>query len=189
MTFWIKLVNKLPTSVGAFAIAFDQNWAGINPVQQPEWPDALDFGDSVEMGIPLIYSERFYRASDANVLRVAVRSSIETKTFVTQIDAAAVLQDSAALTDAQLKQAWGAYSAEIQVDIDGTLPPDDVFAARKVRLINRSGPLGTVAFVLPPANIYIAKVREANKRIFTVVHGNPALFEMIKSSAEAIFAQ
>jgi vesicle coat complex subunit len=187
-TFWLKVVNKSPNPINSFAIAFDQNCAGIGFLEQPQFPDALDFGDSFEVAIPVAYVERFYRPSDKNAIQVALRTSVDLKKFFVPIDAAAILLDTSGIGEAELKTAWSAFTSEFTVEIDGTLPSDDVFSGRSVHVVSRNGPVVTVAFTLPPANVYIAKVQQIRKQLAVVVHGNPALFEMIKGSAESIFA-
>jgi hypothetical protein len=187
-TFWLKVVNKSPNPIGSFAIAFDQNCVGIGFLEQPKFPDALDFGDSFEVAVPVGYAERFYHPSDKNAIQVALRTSVEVKKFWVPINAAAVLLDTSSISEAQLKTAWSAFTSEFTVEVDGTIPSDEVFASRSVHVVSRNGPVVTVAFTLPPATVYIAKVQQIGQELAVVVHGNEALFEMIKVNADSIFA-
>jgi hypothetical protein len=55
MTFSLKLVNKSPTPIGSFAIAFNKNWAVIGSQQPPQFPAAIDDGESFEIPFPLVF--------------------------------------------------------------------------------------------------------------------------------------
>jgi hypothetical protein len=188
MTLWLKVVNKAPNPIGAFAIAFDKNWAGLTLTDQPQFPPEIDFGESCEIPIPLTFSERTYRAADASPLRAALRVAAETKVFTVPIDATAVVLDAGRLTDQVLKEAWGMYTSEFQVEVPGILPTDQAYAARNVRVCSRVGTVVTMAFILPPNRIYICKVQEIERKLLVLVHGDSQLFDVIRSSAESIFS-
>jgi hypothetical protein len=186
-TFWMKVVNKSPRAIGGFAIAFDKNWAGLSPSCDPEFPSLIEFGDSCEVKIPMVLSEKGYRPADNSPLRVGLRVGSETKIFSVPIDGSAVLLDADQLTDSVLKDAWVLYTSEFQVEITGALQSDQVYMGRNIRVCNRSGNTVTVAFMLPPSRIFICKVQEIGHNLVILVHGESQLFDIIRASAESIF--
>ena len=187
MKFWLKVVNKAPTSVGSFAIAMNKNWAGINVSGTVDFPPSLEFGDAFEVGIPLEFNEKFYQPSETNVLQVALRTNSEAKMFTTPIDAFSVLKPIN-LTDAQLREAWGMYNGDVQIDVDGQLPSDQVFKDRNIQVMSKADKSVTVAFQLPPSFTFIAKMQQVNNKVMVMVHGNPQLFPMIRGSADSMFS-
>jgi hypothetical protein len=108
--------------------------------------------------------------------------------FSVGIDGSAVLIDATGLSDPVLKNAWAAHSSEFQIEIPGGLPSDQVYVARNIKVCSRTGNTMTVAFMLPPAKIFICKVQEIGQKLLVLVHGDSQLFDVIKASAESIFA-
>jgi hypothetical protein len=188
MVFWLKVLNKAPSPIGPFEIAFDKNWAGITSAQPVDFPPEIEFGESFEIEIPMVYNDRFYRPGDAGPLRVALRVGAEAKMFAVPIEGSAVLLEMDRLTDVALKEAWTLHTSEFQMEVPGGLPSDQVYASRNIRVMNRTGPAVTVSFSLAPSNIYICKVQEVDKKLLVVVHGNLQLFDIIRASAESIFS-
>lgn len=187
MRMWLKVVNKAPTVVGSFAIAFNKNWAGITASSNIAFPASLDFGDAFEVAVPLEFDEKLYQPSETNVLQVALRANSETKLFSTPIDAFAVLMPMS-MSEAQLREAWGMYSGDVQIEVDGDIPSDQTFKDRNIQIMSKADQSVTVAFQLPTSFVFIAKLQKVNNKVMVMVHGNPQLFAMIRGSAESIFS-
>ena len=188
MTLILKIFNKSQNLLSDLAVAFNKNWAGIGLKDLPYFPSSLEFGDSCEIPIQLTCTPT--QVSDSLNLQIAIKTNYGNKIFEIPIYPSTVIQPFIDITMQKLQEAWGLYKSDTKIQIDGNLASEQTFKERKFYLMSKENNSYTVAFTLPPSNIYIAKVQQINdKKVLVLLHGNEKFFSLISQDAENLFCE
>lgn len=189
---WLKIVNKINSTANSnnllsdFAVAFNKNWAGLSLSSTPRFPEKLEFGDSAEIDLDLVASDSMITRYEQNAMQIALRTNVGVKMFSVEIDPFEILTPIQ-LTDAELKTAWDSQKDDAKIEFGGTMKSADVLAQNGVQIMQNNADGLNVAFKIPPNYIYIAQVSQNQNTVVVKVHGNGALFPIIKQFAEFFF--
>lgn len=189
---WLKIVNKINSTANSnnllsdFAVAFNKNWAGLSLSSTPRFPEKLEFGDSAEIDLDLVVSDSMITRYEQNAMQIALRTNVGVKMFSVEIDPFEILTPIQ-LTDAELKTAWDSQQDDAKIEFGGTMKSADVLAQNGVQIMQNNADGLNVAFKIPPNYIYIAQVSQNQNTVVVKVHGNGALFPIIKQFAEFFF--
>jgi hypothetical protein len=185
----LRIVNKSSQPLGQFQFALNKNILGIAVNGQPNFPDALEFGDVSEVQVPIQIDQA--QVGEVGELQIAIRTNQGNIWAVDRIPAHVATTPDGNLTQDQFRQKFQTLSvAGTTVVDDATVADEKQLNDANVFVVGRNANETYVAFAFVNGQVFLAKLSQEEQKIVINAKGStPALFSVIEASARALFAQ
>jgi hypothetical protein len=121
-------------------------------------------------------------------IQVGLRTSLGVKLFNVPIDVAALVQNAGEIGARQFDDMWPQLSPEAVVELPGeNAAAPAALVVRSMAVAHEQRGLCDVAFRLPPALLFCARIAQRRGRVEVVVRGDAALLPLIRESAAILF--
>jgi len=201
-TLWIRVINKCGTPLDNFAVAINKNPFGLGLKSLPTFPEKLEFGDSFEIALQLVYDENLLNQQMTNGIQVALRTNMGTIYFSAPYLLGYITENTPEIDENTFETKWNEMnqndllgdfetssqsSSEIQIQIDGLIAEDPVLRSRGLIIpVKKDGAIG-VAFTLPKGKLFLAKLAQNGDKTLAAIRGERSLFTLIRNYAQSLF--
>ena len=188
---YLRMVSKSPTSLSGFAFAVNKNAVGIVVDGTPEFPPSLEFGDSVEITVPIKIDPSTIANQDKKELQMALRTNEGTIYAIDAIPAQVATLPEGKITQDQFRQRFQSYTASMTTLIDdATVADEKQLNETNVFVVGRNGERTYVSFALPGNQIFVGELTQDGQNISVSIKGpSPQLFGILEASSRALFSQ
>ena len=188
MRMWLKVINKYTEPLSNFAIALNKNTFGITLDQEVKFPRELQFGETFEIEIPLIFRDDAVGNLDKHELQFALRTNEGTKMFQVPINLPSIALQMEEITPADFERVWGTAPAEDSIRLAGTLADEQTLQARNCYVVNNSN--GTLNCIIQiGANVILCRAKQNGESIELSVKGTANLFQTLRGCINSMFIQ
>lgn len=185
---WLRVVNKSPNVLSDFAIAFNKNLFGMEMVSLPSFPASLDFGESLEVGIPVIFKETLIGNTNSTKMEVAMKTNIGTIMFNVPIDVTYILQQMGQLNLEQFNLMWQQTADMTKFELQEiNVAENALLEGRGFVIAGKEEHMTCIALCLPPSFIYLAKLTQVGKTIEVQIRGDIKHFPILRENAANLF--
>jgi vesicle coat complex subunit len=185
----LRIVNKSPRPLAQFQFALNRNLLGIVVSGQPNFPDALEFGDMSEVQVPIKIDQA--QVGEVGELQIAIKTNQGNIWAVDKIPAQIATTPEGNLTQDQFRQRFQSLPvAGATVVDDAAVADEKQLNETNVFVVGKNANKTYVAFAFVNAQVFLAELSQEGQKIVINTKGStPALFQLIETSARALFAQ
>jgi hypothetical protein len=186
---YVKLANRGAQSLSPLALAFNTNAVGIVMVGQPKFPEALQFGDSVELACAVKYDSSRTGNLEVRELQLALRTSVGNQFGVTRIPVECATSVGGKIGQDQFREYYVGLQNAVTVRIAEAKVADEAMLLRRnVFVVGRNEAKVYVSFQLPGSGVFVGEVAQQGGDVVAVVKGeNSNLLHIIEQSAAQLF--
>ena len=185
---WFKVVNKSQGKIDDFAIALNKNWAGLSLASHPKFPEFLDYGDSFEVPLELIYSASMSTSYIQNILQIAIRTNLGTKIFSIEINPFEIIA-SDPISNSDTAMTMHQFRPGYSFEMDGNLNISEVLQKKGIPIIDNNSSRIIAGFRFPSRDLFVITIDPNQGKSNIIFYGNQELCPMVQKYFKLIFSE
>jgi hypothetical protein len=188
---YMKIANRGAKSLGGLAIAINRNAVGLVIVGQPKFPEAIAFGEVIEVAVPVRYDPGNIGNAEKSALQIAIRTDHGNVFGLARVPLERATGAGGRIGQETFRELYLGLGEGITVKISGAeIARDSVLAERNVFVVGKNEGKAYLAFQLPPDITFVAEVSQQGGDLVAVVKGQDAqVLEIVKQSVGQLFAK
>ena len=169
---YLKLTSKSPMALTDFAFALDRNPCGIVVNGKPEFPAAIQFGETVDVTVPIKVDQTQAGKPDAQFLNLAIKTSAGQLFGLARIPLEFGTLPSGDITQEAYTQAFNSYTNTKDVTIPAsTIADTGLLASHNIFVVGSSKGHHFVSFALPTAS-FVAEIYQEGDDVHASIKSN-----------------
>jgi hypothetical protein len=188
---YLRLVNKSTETIGSFAFAMNSNAIGLMIVQPPQFPGALEFGDVVEVSVPVRCDPAQVANVDKVELQIALRTSLGNLFALARIPVEYALTEAGNIGPDRFRDLFTSLGDGVSITVeDATLAGETQLLERNIFTVGKNHGRIYVSFALPSGAVFVAEIEQKDRDIIALIKGtDPSFCPLVHQSVQNLFAQ
>jgi hypothetical protein len=187
---YLKIINKSLGSVRDFAFALNKNAIGLTVKELPSFPESLEFGDVMEVTVPIAYDMDNGGNMEELNLQMALRSNSATVYGICRIPIELVLTKEGKISQEEYRDMFGVFSDCGKTTVqDAEVADEQQLADRNVYVVGRNGNCAYVSLAIKTVRYLASLAQEGNDFEVQLKGSDSRYAKLLLRSAVFVFAQ
>jgi vesicle coat complex subunit len=190
-TMFLRLVGKSTTPLADFALAINVNAIGLVVTGTPQFPAALEFGDTVEVSVGIALDAAKVGNLEQSNLQIGIRTNQGNLFGVDPIPGHIATTPAGKIGQDQFRQFFQSFTESMSTVVDdATVAGESQLAQGNVFVVATNANKTYVSFAFPGNQLFVGELAQDGQRIIVSIKAaSRQLFPIIKASARALFSQ
>jgi hypothetical protein len=184
-----RVVNKAPSALADLALAVNRNAVGLAFPQPPAFPAALEFGDAVEVRVPVQFTAAAVGNAESADLQIAVRTDRGTVFGAAPIPVELATVDEGRVSEERFRELSAALEVAGTVTVDDArIADEEALAERRVFVVGKADGKMYVSFRLASGVHFVAELAQKGRDVVVTVRApDRAALALVQQSALGLF--